>query len=192
MSQSLHPVDWPAALNGTRRYEPTHIIDLGPGAGVSALSAISLRGFGIKIIAGATEGGETLLASRLVSDIKTPRPYTEFLPKAVRRTDGKVVLENRFTAVTGRSPAILPGMTPTTVDARIIAAQLQSHLAAFRQLAGDFIEGVRGRGDQPLALHTGFGLFHDLHVEVGRGEAGGGGRGEGGGGGGPDNAGECV
>ena len=134
MSQSLHPVDWPAALNGTRRYEPTHIIDLGPGAGVSALSAISLRGFGIKIIAGATEGGETLLASRSVSDIKTPRPYTEFLPKAVRRTDGKVVLENRFTAVTGRSPAILPGMTPTTVDARIISAG--ANAGYFSELAG--------------------------------------------------------
>ena len=134
MSQSLNPVDWPAALNGTRRYEPSHIIDLGPGAGVSALSAISLRGFGIRVIAAATEAGEATLLAQDPAAIRTPRPYTDFAPKAVRRADGKVVLDNRFTAVTGRAPAILPGMTPTTVDAHIVSAG--ANAGFFSELAG--------------------------------------------------------
>ena len=48
--------------------------------------------------------------------------------------DGKVVLANRFTEFTGRPPAILPGMTPTTVDARIVSAG--ANAGFFSELAG--------------------------------------------------------
>ena len=63
-----------------------------------------------------------------------PVSYRRFAPSVVRLPDGSTRLENRFTRATGRSPMILPGMTPTTVDAGIVAAAANGGFMA--ELAG--------------------------------------------------------
>jgi fatty acid synthase len=60
--------------------------------------------------------------------------YGRFAPTVVKLPDGTTRLENRFTRATGRSPMILPGMTPTTVDAGIVAAAANGGFMA--ELAG--------------------------------------------------------
>src|SRR5699024_12303500 len=50
------------------------------------------------------------------------RPWSQFAPAAKTLPDGRTVVETAFTRLTGRSPILLAGMTPTTVDARIVAA----------------------------------------------------------------------
>ena len=63
-----------------------------------------------------------------------PVSYRRFAPTVVKLPDGSTRLENRFTRATGRSPMILPGMTPTTVDAGIVAAAANGGFMA--ELAG--------------------------------------------------------
>ena len=51
-----------------------------------------------------------------------------------RLSDGTIAIDNRFSRATGRSPVILPGMTPSTVDAPIVAAAANAGFVA--ELAG--------------------------------------------------------
>ena len=48
--------------------------------------------------------------------------------------DGRVKLSTKFTRLTGRSPILLAGMTPTTVDAKIVAAA--ANAGHWAELAG--------------------------------------------------------
>ena len=79
-------------------------MDRRPGAGVSAVSALCLRGEGVQVIAGATESGERLLMTRNDQDSR-PQPWTIFAPVS-EHPDGELVLENEFLA--DKSTAILP------------------------------------------------------------------------------------
>ena len=52
--------------------------------------------------------------------------------------DGTIHAETRFTRLTGKSPILLAGMTPTTVDPAIVAAAATpAAFASFRTIAGD-------------------------------------------------------
>ena len=55
-------------------------------------------------------------------DSPIPVPYSHYAPQTTTLANGNVVINNLYTRVTGESPIILPGMTPTTVDAPIVAA----------------------------------------------------------------------
>jgi fatty acid synthase len=52
----------------------------------------------------------------------------------VKLPDGSVKLSTKFTRLTGRSPILLAGMTPTTVDAKIVAAA--ANAGHWAELAG--------------------------------------------------------
>jgi fatty acid synthase, bacteria type len=56
------------------------------------------------------------------------------VPTAVTLPDGSVKLSTKFTRLTGRSPILLAGMTPTTVDAKIVAAA--ANAGHWAELAG--------------------------------------------------------
>ena len=59
--------------------------------------------------------------------------------------DGSVKLSTKFTRLTGRSPILLAGMTPTTVDAKIVAAAANAghwaELAGGGQVTEEIFEG---------------------------------------------------
>ena len=68
-----------------------------------------------------------------------PRPrcapaWSSYAPTAVKLPDGSVKLSTKFTRLTGRSPILLAGMTPTTVDAKIVAAA--ANAGHWAELAG--------------------------------------------------------
>ena len=68
----------------------------------------------------------------------------EFAPKPVSLPGGRIGVETAFTKLTGRSPILLAGMTPTTVDAKIVAAAANAghwaELAGGGQVTEDIFE----------------------------------------------------
>ncbi|MBL8787964.1 MAG: DUF1729 domain-containing protein, partial [Deltaproteobacteria bacterium] len=98
------------------------VLDLGPGEGVSRLTAGALRGTGVDSMALGGLGGEE--RERFFTAPRGPAPlrYDELMPRLAELPDGRVVVDNAFSRATGTPPIILPGMTPTTVDVPIVAA----------------------------------------------------------------------
>ncbi|MEE2788219.1 MAG: fatty acid synthase subunit beta domain-containing protein, partial [Myxococcota bacterium] len=134
LSQTVHSVDWHATIGGAIDLGATHMIDAGPGMGVSAISALCVRGHGIQVIPAATDVGEDTLLARDSTQITPPTSWLEYAPKAIEGLDGTTKLVNAFTKRTQRPPIFLPGMTPTTVEAPIVAAAANAGYMA--ELAG--------------------------------------------------------
>jgi len=111
---------------------PDALLDLGPGVGIAGLSAGALRGSGLAVFGLADE----VAAERLFAEPRAPRPtrWADFAPRLARLGDGRVVVDNAFTRATGTPPILLPGMTPTTVDAGIVAAAANAGFTS--ELAG--------------------------------------------------------
>jgi len=108
-------------------------VDLGPGELLTRMTAGSLRGQGIGMIAAATRGGLRNLLTPGAAPEVAPA-WTEFAPKPVTLPGGRIGVETSFTKLTGRSPILLAGMTPTTVDAKIVAAA--ANAGHWAELAG--------------------------------------------------------
>ncbi|MGI9124253.1 MAG: fatty acid synthase subunit beta domain-containing protein, partial [Mycobacterium sp.] len=60
--------------------------------------------------------------------------WSSYAPALIILPDGSVKLSTKFTRLTGYSPMLLAGMTPTTVDAKIVAAA--SNAGHWAELAG--------------------------------------------------------
>ncbi|WP_169812132.1 fatty acid synthase subunit beta domain-containing protein, partial [Nocardia arizonensis] len=105
----------------------------GPGDLLSRVTGGSLRGTGVGVVAVATRAGQRcLLTPGAVPVVGVS--WSVFAPRPVRLPDGRIVVETAFTRLTGRSPILLAGMTPTTVDARIVAAA--ANAGHWAELAG--------------------------------------------------------
>ncbi|MBZ8178232.1 DUF1729 domain-containing protein [Corynebacterium sp. 3HC-13] len=125
------PVDWPADVAELAK-KAEWILDLGPGTGVNKLTRDLVAGLGVGTLAlGTDEGQEALFDAGKAPEL--PQKYSDYLPEVVIR-DGKAVLETRFTKLTGFSPVMLPGMTPSTVDPAIVAAA--ANAGYWAELAG--------------------------------------------------------
>ncbi len=167
-NQCTRPVDWPATLSAALRLDVTHVLDLGPGAGVAALNGLCTRGFGVASIAAATPAGIAMLRSLDHSDVEPPATWSSFEPIAVRTPDGETRLENAFTRATGRPPILLPGMTPTTVEAPIVSAAANAGYVAELAGGGQPTEAVLRRRCDELrdALAPGEGyVFNTLYLD---------------------------
>ncbi|HEY0807167.1 MAG TPA: fatty acid synthase subunit beta domain-containing protein, partial [Pseudonocardiaceae bacterium] len=109
------------------------ILDLGPGDILTRLTAPVIRGLGVGIVPAATRGGQrNLFTVGAVPEVA--RPWSSYAPSVVSLPDGRVKLSTKFTRLTGRSPILLAGMTPTTVDAKIVAAA--ANAGHWAELAG--------------------------------------------------------
>ncbi|MEU8894837.1 fatty acid synthase subunit beta domain-containing protein [Nocardia sp. NPDC048505] len=129
----VDPIDWVEIVDGTVAAGSQWILDLGPGDLLSRLTAGSLKGTGVGIVAAATRAGQrSLLTPGAAPEVA--QPWTAFAPKPVRLPNGRIVVETAFTKLTGRSPVLLAGMTPTTVDAKIVAAA--ANAGHWAELAG--------------------------------------------------------
>ncbi|NUS91979.1 MAG: DUF1729 domain-containing protein, partial [Nocardia sp.] len=129
----VEPVDWVATVDEVVTTGAEWILDLGPGDLLSRVSGNSLKGSGVGIIAAATRAGQrNLLTPGATPEVA--QPWTAFAPRPVRLPNGRIVVETAFTKLTGRSPVLLAGMTPTTVDAKIVAAA--ANAGHWAELAG--------------------------------------------------------
>ena len=114
-------IDWVDAVGQLERAGARWILDLGPGDVLTRLTAPVIRGLGVGIVPAATRGGQRNLFT-VGAAPEVARPWSQYAPTVVRLPDGSLKLSTKFTRLTGRSPVLLAGMTPTTVDARIVAA----------------------------------------------------------------------
>jgi fatty acid synthase len=126
-------VDWVDEITELHEAGARWILDLGPGDILTRLTAPVIRGLGVGIVPAATRGGQrNLFTVGAVPEVA--RPWSSYAPTAVRLPDGSVKLSTKFTRLTGRSPILLAGMTPTTVDAKIVAAA--ANAGHWAELAG--------------------------------------------------------
>ncbi|WP_197380239.1 type I polyketide synthase [Mycolicibacterium mengxianglii] len=126
-------VDWVNEISALHDAGARWILDLGPGDILTRLTAPVIRGLGIGIVPAATRGGQrNLFTIGAVPEVA--RPWTSYAPSVVTLPDGSVKLSTKFTRLTGRSPILLAGMTPTTVDAKIVAAA--ANAGHWAELAG--------------------------------------------------------
>ena len=129
----VRQVDWVDEVNDLHGAGARWILDLGPGDILTRLTAPVIRGLGIGVVPVATRGGQrNLFTAGAVPEVA--RPWSSYAPSVVRLPDGRVKLATKFTRLTGRSPILLAGMTPTTVDAEIVAAA--ANAGHWAELAG--------------------------------------------------------
>lgn len=129
----VEPVDWVATVDGVVDAGAQWVLDLGPGDLLSRVTAGSLKGTGVGVVAAATRAGQRSLLTPGATPEVAP-PWSAFAPRPVRLPNGRIVVETAFTRLTGRSPILLAGMTPTTVDAGIVAAA--ANAGHWAELAG--------------------------------------------------------
>jgi fatty acid synthase len=126
-------VDWVEEITRVNDAGARWILDLGPGDILTRLTAPVIRGLGVGIVPAATRGGQrNLFTVGAVPEVA--RAWSSYAPTLVRLPDGRVKLSTKFTRLTGRSPILLAGMTPTTVDAKIVAAA--ANAGHWSELAG--------------------------------------------------------
>lgn len=127
-------VDWIKATSKASLTEGvTHIIDFGPGqtSGIGTLTARNIEGSGVQVILGGSfqsVGPSIVDKSVLFLSMKEKIPFApnwgqQFAPKLIqRKSDGKFLIETKFTRVLGKPPCMVAGMTPTTVNPNIVSA----------------------------------------------------------------------
>ena len=129
----VQPVDWVDEVTAMNDAGARWILDLGPGDILTRLTAPVIRGLGVGIVPAATRGGQrNLFTVGAVPEVA--KPWSSYAPSVVTLPDGSVKLSTKFTRLTGRSPILLAGMTPTTVDAKIVAAA--ANAGHWAELAG--------------------------------------------------------
>ena len=129
----IDQVDWVDEITALNDAGARWILDLGPGDILTRLTAPVIRGLGIGIVPAATRGGQrNLFTIGAVPEVA--KPWSSYAPRVVQLPDGSVKLSTKFTRLTGRSPILLAGMTPTTVDAKIVAAA--ANAGHWAELAG--------------------------------------------------------
>ena len=117
----VRPQDWEAALNSIVHPDDAVVI-VGGGTSARHITEQALAGSGATVTAVGSEMAATKCAN-----------YADFEPQLVTISD-KQFLDNKHTQLSGRSPMILPGMTPTTADVPIVAAAANAGFVA--ELAG--------------------------------------------------------
>ncbi|HEY5855964.1 MAG TPA: fatty acid synthase subunit beta domain-containing protein [Aldersonia sp.] len=129
----VEPVDWVEEVTGAVASGAKWILDVGPGDMLTRMTSSGLRGTGTGVLPAATRGGQRNLLTPGARPEVSPA-WSSFAPTAVTLPDGRTVTETSFTRLTGRSPILLAGMTPTTVDAAIVAAA--ANAGHWAELAG--------------------------------------------------------
>jgi fatty acid synthase len=127
------PCDWVGTLDEIADDGVRWLLDLGPSDSATRLSVPNLRGRGIGCIPASSRGGQrNIFAPGGVPSV--PAPWSAHAPVLAELPDGRTVVETAFTRLTGRSPMLLAGMTPTTVDPAIVAAA--TNAGHWAELAG--------------------------------------------------------
>ncbi|WP_228552924.1 MULTISPECIES: type I polyketide synthase [Mumia] len=137
----IAPGDWVRDLEGALDSGAEWILDLGPGNLASLLAEYEATARGVGLVAPATRQGQRILTTPGAAP-RRAAAWSTYAPRPVTLPDGRTVLETSFTRLTGRSPILLAGMTPTTVDAGIVAAAANAGFWAELAGGGQVTEGI--------------------------------------------------
>ncbi|HMT48705.1 MAG TPA: DUF1729 domain-containing protein [Dietzia sp.] len=144
------PVDWVEEMAETLHAGADWILDMGPGEALTRLNRSVVRGQGVGVVAAATRGGlRNLFTPGATPEIE--RPWTAYQPQLISLPDGSVHVETSFTRLTGCSPILLAGMTPTTVDPEIVAAAANAGHWAELAGGGQVTEAIFAENTRRLA-----------------------------------------
>ncbi|ORX65028.1 hypothetical protein BCR32DRAFT_212224 [Anaeromyces robustus] len=127
------PVDWVKATNVPGL---THVLDFGPGgaSGIGSLIQKNKEGTGVQVILSGTIAStnpdlkcKMYAYTTELEDL----PYAinwakEFAPKLIRNADGELLMDTRYTRLTGRPPLLVGGMTPTTANPQFVSAVINA------------------------------------------------------------------
>ncbi|XMN61019.1 fatty acid synthase subunit beta domain-containing protein [Corynebacterium sp. LaCa116] len=156
-------VDWPACVDEAVDAGAQWILEVGPTRGVEPLTRAAVAGRGVGTLAvGTAEGQSQLFEPGRAPAL--PEAWSDFAP---RLAGGR--LTTRFTEVTGYSPVMLPGMTPTTVDPDIVAAAANAGHWAELAGGGQHTDAILDRNLTRLAglLHPGVNAqFNALYLSA--------------------------
>ena len=131
----LNHVDWNArvkALFDAADPSKLWIVDLGPGNTLGKLIGNVVQGTGIGVVE-ATTLAERSTLSTLESEPERTQNWKAFAPRVINTPAG-AKLVTKFSKLTGKPPVLLPGMTPTTVEPKIVAAA--ANAGYWAELAG--------------------------------------------------------
>ncbi|MCF8611069.1 DUF1729 domain-containing protein [Gordonia sp. HY285] len=129
----VDPVDWVDQIGDVVESGASWILDFGPADLGARLAASVVRGQGVGVVAAATRRGQRSLFVP-GSAPAVAAAWSTFAPRLVSLPTGRVGVDTGFTRLTGRSPMLLAGMTPTTVDPAIVAAA--ANAGHWAELAG--------------------------------------------------------
>jgi fatty acid synthase len=114
-------VDWVADVQAAMIAGAKYLIDLGPGSVIYKMSQNIVVGSGVTLL---SCGGASDIQKIVTPGFKPEltQNWEKFAPKVTKLANGQVAVSTAFTRLTGRSPIMLAGMTPTTVEPEIVAA----------------------------------------------------------------------
>lgn len=129
----IDPVDWVEQIRGEVAAGVRWLVDVGPGSTLASFTAPLLHGQGVGIVeAGSAEDRDRFLTIGWAPP--APADWSTLAPSLITLPDGRTVMDTAFSRLTGRSPVLLAGMTPTTVDPEIVAAA--ANAGYWAELAG--------------------------------------------------------
>ena len=108
--------DWPATLAALNS---EHLIVL--DRALTALTRRVVEGTGVTVISAATPQELNALATP-GTELPKALNYADFAPRTIELPNGRTYTQTRFSDLTGLSPIMLGGMTPTSADGEIVAA----------------------------------------------------------------------
>lgn len=129
----VETVDWPRQLTDAVGPDTRWVVDLGPADLSANMTGRALRGRGVTVIPAATPAGRDQLFTPGAT-VREAADWSAYAPRLIDRGDGTPVVDTAFTRLTGKSPILLAGMTPTTVDPKIVAAA--ANAGHWAELAG--------------------------------------------------------
>ncbi|MDP3278560.1 MAG: DUF1729 domain-containing protein [Deltaproteobacteria bacterium] len=142
--QCVRPVHWRSMCDTLVNLGVRDIVDCGPGDALSKLTFSNLRGAGIALW--------PMSAERTLSAITAQDPDGQMFARGASYPQTLCVansLANPFVALTGCPPIVLAGMTPTTVEAPIVAAAANGGYVAELAGGGQVTESIlRARMDE--------------------------------------------
>lgn len=127
-------VDWPeqvtdAVVDSGARW----LLECGPGTTLTRMTRALVEGSGVGLVSAGTAADRDRLSTPGWEPVP-PSDWSAFRPRLLTLPDGSTVVDTAFSRLTGCSPVLLAGMTPTTVDPEIVAAA--ANTGHWTELAG--------------------------------------------------------
>ncbi|MCH9817171.1 MAG: DUF1729 domain-containing protein, partial [Actinomycetia bacterium] len=127
------PHDWSATVTELASAQPT-FVGVGYAPPIWSLTSAALMGSGVSLVRTSQIAERDRFLNGEPDPAGKPPCYADFAPQVQVDASGQQQLQTKHTRLSGRSPIILAGMTPTTVDVGIVAAAANAgHVA---ELAG--------------------------------------------------------
>mgnify|MGYP002757758897 CR=1 FL=1 len=143
----VEPEDWPAKVRSLIESGARDLVVL--DRSLAKLTDPLVAGTGARVIDASTADERDRLATP-GQGLPEAETWERFAPRVATLPSGRRVLHTKFSETTGLSPIMLAGMTPTTVDADIVAAA--ANAGHWTELAGggQYSEEVFNRNKDSL------------------------------------------